>query len=162
MDFLDGQSVNDSYRRPSLLFPLLLLAVLLCAAAAKAQAPPDGAGVRPKTLGQFDGHGDVGPTVKRGAATYDEEKQEYTVAGSGANMWLDRDEFHFVWKRMKGNFIVRTRAQFVGRGVDAHRKVGWIVRPSLEPNSPHANATVHGDGLTSLQFRRRRAARPRK
>lgn len=154
MDVLDGQSVNDSNRRLSLLFPFLLLAVLLCAAAAKAQTPPNGAVVRQKTLGQFDGHDDVGPVSNRGGAAYDEEKQEYTIAGSGANMWLDRDEFHFVWKRMKGNFIVRTRAQFVGRGVDAHRKVGWIVRPSLEPNSPHANATVHGDGLTSLQFRR--------
>jgi len=31
--------------------------------------------------------------------------------------------------------------------------MGWIVRSSLEAGSPHASAVVHGDGLTSLQFR---------
>jgi dipeptidyl aminopeptidase/acylaminoacyl peptidase len=69
-------------------------------------------------------------------------------------MWFNQDEFHLVWKRMKGDFILSTRAQFVGKGVEAHRKMGWIVRSTLDPNSPHINASVHGDGLTALQFRR--------
>ena len=38
--------------------------------------------------------------------------------------------------------------------MNAHRKLGWMVRPNLAPESPHINAVVHGDGLTSLQFRR--------
>jgi tricorn protease-like protein len=38
--------------------------------------------------------------------------------------------------------------------VDPHRKIGWIVRPGLDTDSPHVIAAVHGDGLTSLQFRR--------
>ncbi len=69
-------------------------------------------------------------------------------------MWFDQDEFHFVWKRLNRNFILRTEAQFIGKGIEAHRKLGWIVRSSLESNSRHINAAVHGDGLTSLQFRR--------
>ena len=69
-------------------------------------------------------------------------------------MWADRDEFRFVWKRMDGDFILRTRAALEGDGVDPHRKIGWTIRPSLEPNSPHVTAAIHGDGLTSLQFRR--------
>jgi Tol biopolymer transport system component len=69
-------------------------------------------------------------------------------------MWNDRDDFHFVWKRMTGNFILSTRARFLGKGVDAHRKIGWTIRPSLESNSAHATAALHGDGLGSLQFRR--------
>jgi TolB protein len=32
--------------------------------------------------------------------------------------------------------------------------VGWMVRKTLDGNSPHINAVEHGDGLTSLQFRR--------
>jgi Tol biopolymer transport system component len=55
---------------------------------------------------------------------------------------------------MKGDFIVSTRARFVGKGVDPHRKVGWMVRSSLEGNAAHINAVVHGDGLTSLQLRK--------
>ncbi len=107
-----------------------------------------------KPLGQFDGHGDVGDPAKRGSVAYDAGKQTYTITGSGTNMWANRDEFQFVWKRMKGNFILRTRAEFIGKGVEPHRKIGWVVRPNLDADAPHVNATVHGDGLTSLQFRR--------
>jgi tricorn protease-like protein len=69
-------------------------------------------------------------------------------------MWGDHDDFHFVWKRLTGNFILSTRAHFVGKGVEAHRKIGWTIRPSLETNAPHVTAALHGDGLASLQFRR--------
>jgi TolB protein len=107
-----------------------------------------------KPVGEFDGQTDIGKVNKPGSATYDAEKLQYTIAGSGANMWFDQDEFHFVWKRLKGNFILSTRAQFLGKGVEERRKMGWIARSSLLPNSSHVNAAVHGDGLTSLQFRR--------
>src|SRR5215210_2885524 len=73
-----------------------------------------------KPLGQFDGKTDIGKVNKPGSATYDAEKQEYTIAGSGNNMWFDQDEFHFVWRRLKGNFILRTRAQFISKGVEEH------------------------------------------
>lgn len=105
-------------------------------------------------LGLFDGQIDVGQVLHPGSTSYDAEKQAYTLNGSGANMWFDRDEFHFAWKRMKGDFILRARAHFLGEGVDPHRKLGLIVRTSLETDAPHVNVAVHGDGLTALQFRR--------
>lgn len=89
-----------------------------------------------------------------GSATYDQRTQSYVIAGSGQNMWAARDDFHYVWKRLSGNFILSTRAHFIGRGVEAHRKIGWTIRPTLDPNSTHVTAALHGDGLTSLQFRR--------
>ena len=109
---------------------------------------------QPETLGIFDRQDDIGNGTKPGSATYDAETEQYTITGSGANMWADRDQFHFVWKRMKGNFILTTRAQFIGEGVEQHRKIGWMVRSSLDSGSMHVNAAVHGDGLTSIQFRR--------
>ncbi len=106
-------------------------------------------------VGEFDGHSDVGENVKPGSAFFDPATQQYVVSGAGYNIWADHDEFHFVWKKMKGDFIVHSRAEFVGAaGVDPHRKVGWMVRKDLGGKSPHVNAVVHGDGLTSLQFRR--------
>ncbi len=111
-----------------------------------------------ESVGVFERQNDIGNVYKPGSATYDAEKQEYTIKGSGANMWFDHDEFHFVWKRMKGDFILTTRAQFIGEGVEQHRKIGWIVRSSLDSDSAHVNAAVHGDGLTSLQFRRGKGA----
>jgi Tol biopolymer transport system component len=105
-------------------------------------------------VGIFDGHTDVGKVLKPGSASYNAKTRQYEVSGAGYNIWFDHDEFHFLWKRMRGDFIVYTRAAFVGKGVDAHRKVGWMARTSLEGNAAHINAVVHGDGLTSLQFRK--------
>ena len=105
-------------------------------------------------VGAFDSQTDVGRVRHTGSATYDSQRQEYTIAGSGQNMWGDHDDFHFVWKRMTGNFILSTRARFLGKGVEEHRKIGWTIRPSLETNSPHVSAALHGDGLVSLQYRR--------
>ncbi|MGH9765744.1 MAG: TolB family protein, partial [Blastocatellia bacterium] len=85
-------------------------------------------------------------------------QQSYTIQGSGSNMWADRDEFHFVWKRMSGNFILTAKAEFIGKGVEDHRKIGWILRTNLDPDSPIVDAVVHGDGLTSIQFRRAKGA----
>ncbi len=105
-------------------------------------------------VGVFDAQTDVGRTGGPGSASYDPKSQQYRLAGSGQNMWGDRDDFHFVWKRLTGNFILSTRARFGGAGVEPHRKIGWTIRPSLETNSPHVTAALHGDGLMSLQFRR--------
>ena len=58
-----------------------------------------------ESLGLFERQNDIGKVIKPGSATYDAEKQEYVIQGSGANMWFDHDEFHFVWKRLKGNFM---------------------------------------------------------
>jgi len=130
--------------------PAAVIITLLIISTATHSAP------RQKSLGLFDGQSDVGKVNQPGSVVYDDDKEEYTVAGSGTNMWTDHDEFHFLWKRMKGNFILTARAAFIGKGVEAHRKIGWIIRPGLEADSAQVSAVVHGDGLTSLQFRRTR------
>jgi Tol biopolymer transport system component len=107
-----------------------------------------------KKLGVFEGKDDVGNPARVGNAVYDPEKQEYLVEGAGTNMWANRDEFQFVWRRLKGNFILTSTAAFVGKGVEQHRKIGWIVRSSMDPDSAQASVVLHGDGLTSLQFRK--------
>lgn len=111
-----------------------------------------------KPVGQFEHHEDIGAVATPGTIAFDETKQAYTISASGTNMWDKKDEFHFVWKRMKGNFILRTRTEFLGKGTDPHRKIGWIIRPNLEGDAPHVNASLHGDGLTSFQFRRTKGA----
>ena len=103
-------------------------------------------------VGVFAAHTDVGRA--RGSASYDPQQQTYLVTGSGQNMWDTRDDFHFVWKRIIGNFILSTRARFIGAGVEEHRKIGWTIRPSLDTGSAHVTAALHGNGLMSLQFRR--------
>jgi CubicO group peptidase (beta-lactamase class C family)/Tol biopolymer transport system component len=105
-------------------------------------------------LGAFEGETDIGTVRHPGTTAYDSALQQYEISGSGQNMWADHDDFHFVWKRMSGDFILSTRARFIGAGVEEHRKIGWSIRASLEPNAPHVTAALHGSGLMSLQARR--------
>ncbi|MDT0648842.1 TolB family protein [Autumnicola edwardsiae] len=109
-------------------------------------------------MGIFNNHQDIGDVKSEGSAEYNEEQQVYTLTGSGTNMWFGSDEFQYAWKAIQGDFILRARVEFVGEGEDPHRKIGWIVRNNLASDSPHVNATVHGDGLTSLQYRRQKGA----
>jgi TolB protein len=133
-------------RKIKLLDTILLLLITFVSFSALSQQ---------KTIGIFDAQIDVGKNTKPGSGTYLPQAQQYVISGSGYNIWFDHDEFHYVYKRMKGDFILYTRAEFVGwNGVEDHRKVGWMVRKSLDGNSAQVNAVEHGDGLTSLQFRR--------
>lgn len=105
-------------------------------------------------IGQFEGNEDIGSPKNAGSAEYNAAKQEYSVKASGFNMWFARDEHHFLWKKLKGDFILQARVEFVGKGVDPHRKLGWIVRNNLDADSAYADATLHGDGTSALQFRK--------
>ncbi|PTY07659.1 biopolymer transporter TolR [Opitutaceae bacterium EW11] len=104
-------------------------------------------------LGLFDDHSDVGAVQIAGSAIYDPLQGAYVVTGSGTNMWANNDEFHFVWRRIRGDFAVQALTEFLGQG-DPHRKMGIMIRGSLDTSAPHVNACRHGDGLVSLQFRR--------
>ena len=106
-----------------------------------------------ESVGIFDAHSDVGTNVKPGSATYIPSTGQYVISGAGYNIWADHDEFQYVYRKIKGDFILFARAEFLGNWVNYHRKIGWMVRKTLNGNSPHINAVEHGDGLTSLQYR---------
>lgn len=126
-------------RRTGLLAGLLALALNLSAGS---------------PVGQFAGSADIGTPAIPGSTTYDSSIQHYRMSAGGINMWGNSDQHHLAWNKLKGDFIVRARIEFVGQGVDPHRKAGWIARTSLDAGSAYADACVHGDGLTSLQYRR--------
>jgi Tol biopolymer transport system component len=104
-------------------------------------------------LGIFESHEDIGVNPKSGSATYDSSTGEYRVTGGGANIWGTEDAFQFVWKRISGDFTLTADVQFIGTGAVAHRKAVLMFRQDLTPGSAYADVALHGDGLTSLQFR---------
>ena len=126
------------------LFSLLFSTILLSVTTVTGQLQP---------IGIFDHHQDVGNPKLKGSAVYDKENQTYTVSGAGVNMWTNIDQFHFLWKKIKGDFIIRATIRFIGKGTADHRKIGIIARDKLTTDSRYADACVHGDILTSLQFR---------
>jgi len=108
---------------------------------------------QPNALGIFTNEGSVGQTPPGCKAQYDASKGEYRITGGGVNMWGATDAFYFVWKKVSGDVTLSADIQWVGTSAAEHRKAVLIVRQSLDPGSPYADAVSHGNGLTSLQFR---------
>lgn len=111
-----------------------------------------------ETLGLFEGHQDIGANPKSGAAEYHPETKEYRVTGGGANIWGRVDAFQFVYTKLSGDVTLTADVHFVGQGVEHHRKAALMIRQSLDPDAPYADVALHGDGLTSLQYRETKGA----
>jgi TolB protein len=109
-----------------------------------------------KTLTLCDTGVDIGDVGAAGSVSFDDGS--YRVTGSGYNMWFGEDAFHFVWTKVEGDLSLSADISFEGVGADPHRKGCLIVRQSLDPDSVYAGIAVHGDGLTSLQYRDERGA----
>lgn len=104
-------------------------------------------------LGIFQGNEDIGNVGFAGSLLFDPSDSSYTVAGSGTNMWFDSDELHYVWKEVSGDISIAADIEWVGEGLDPHRKACLIIRQSMDTSAAYVDAAVHGDGLTSIQYR---------
>lgn len=125
---------------------IVCVALLACAGAAS-QDPPS-------SLGIFESQSEVGNVLHPGSAEYDAATKTYTISGSGDNMWVAADEFHFVWKKMSAEDLTLTAdISALGATGNAHRKGILMIRQSLDGDSAYVDAARHGEGLTSLQFR---------
>src|SRR5262249_44865028 len=109
-------------------------------------------------LGVFESHADVGTVLHPGAVDFDPSKHSYTVTGSGENMWSTTDPFHYVRKKGAGDLALTADVSFVGEGKEPHRKACLVIRQSLDADSAYVDIALHGDGLTSLQFRETKGA----
>ncbi len=110
------------------------------------------------SIGIFDRSVDIGNPKNVGSARYDEATQTYYLKGSGYNIWFNRDEFRYLYKKINGDFILTANFAFTGKEGNEHRKIGWMIRESLDEASASYNAVTHGDGLTVLQWRPLRGA----
>ena len=101
----------------------------------------------------FDGNENVGINPKPGSTEYDARTHQYRVTGGGANMWAKQDAFQYVYKKISGDVTLSADVQFLGKGVEKHRKLALMIRQSLTPDSAYADVALHGDGSTALQYR---------
>lgn len=125
--------------------------VLICASQLPAQSAD-------ATIGVFTNHEDVGTVLHAGSVDFDAAAGAYTIAGSGENMWLNKDAFQFVWKKVSGNVTLSADISFLGQGGNPHRKAVLMIRQSLDADSVYADVARHGIGMTSLQFRDEKGA----
>jgi len=109
-------------------------------------------------LGLFESNQDIGTVAKPGSAMFDAAKKSYTISGAGLNMWLAKDAFQYAWKKASGDLSLAADIAFVGTGKNAHRKACLVIRQDLDEDSAYVDVAIHGDGLTSLQFRAAKGA----
>ncbi len=142
-------------------------AVALTAQEPSSYVPPPAKPMRPAAavvpapqspLGIFEGHADVGAVLHPGSLAFDANSKTYTVTGSGENMWATKDAFHFAWKKMAGDLAVTADIRFEGEAAEPHRKACLMIRQGLDADAAYVDAVLHGDGLTSLQFRETKSA----
>ncbi|MGZ8550500.1 MAG: TolB family protein [Chitinophagaceae bacterium] len=112
-------------------------------------------------VGIFTNHSDIGNPKTKGDAVYNIADQSYNLKGGGYNIWFGRDEFQYAYNKIKGDFILTANFKILGKGVDPHRKIGWMVRANEGEDAAHMTATVHGDGMVAMQWRRMRGAHMR-
>src|SRR5438067_2515889 len=106
-----------------------------------------------QTLGIFTEHSDLGTVLHSGSATYDSSNKTYTLVGSGENMWATTDAFQFAWKKISGDMEISADISFLNSGGNEHKKAVLMLRQSLDADSVYADVALHGNGLTSLQYR---------
>jgi dipeptidyl aminopeptidase/acylaminoacyl peptidase len=108
---------------------------------------------RSAELGIFEEQMDIGKPAQAGSTSFEPSSSSYLVNGGGANMWFTNDAFHFVWKRVSGDFALQAAVNWLVAGGDPHRKSCLMARESLDPDAAYIDVAVHGNGLVSLQFR---------
>jgi hypothetical protein len=101
---------------------------------------------------RFERNGDIGNPSRPGSVVR-ETDDAWIVAGGGENMWFTNDAFHFTYTPITGDFRLSAAVAWLQTGGNPHRKAALIIRESVAPDAAYIDVAVHGDGLTSLQFR---------
>jgi Tol biopolymer transport system component len=104
-------------------------------------------------LDPFENHIDVGAVQQPGTCIYDPEQQVFMVTGSDTPAGEDFNAFHYVFRRMSGDFILTARANWAGAEPGEQALMGWMARTSLEPDSKAVSAAIHANGQPALRFR---------
>ncbi|KAA6331279.1 Protein TolB, partial [termite gut metagenome] len=102
---------------------------------------------------QFTNSDDIGAVKVKGDLKYDQTSGVYSITGGGENLWAQADDFYYVWKKEIGNFTFSAALAFNEKEGNAHKKMGLMIRESLDADAKYVDIAVHSDGLTSMQYR---------
>jgi hypothetical protein len=127
------------------------------------QVPPPADYHRPSKnfdtpIGLFDGMSDIGGPAVPGGASYDAATKQYTITSAGYNIWYQRDEFRYLWKKMSGDASLAADVTFPDPNGFGDRKVVLVIRQNLEDDSKEAMLGEHGVGMIHLAQRAEKGA----
>ena len=106
---------------------------------------------------------DIGPVSKAGIVTT--SKNVIQIIASGSDIWGSRDQFHFCYVLIKGNFELTTQVQSL-TATNMYTKAGIMARVNLDDNSQHVfyqvfpnnSARNKNNGGCEFQYRAERAS----
>ena len=104
-------------------------------------------------IGIFDGQTDVGSPIIPGSASYNAGTKQYTINSAGYNIWYQRDELQYLWKKMSGDVSLAGTVSFPDGNGYGDRKVVFIIRQDLDDDSIEVMTARHGAGLIHLAQR---------
>ena len=110
-------------------------------------------------IGVFEGQSDVGSAVVAGSASFDAATKQYTIHSAGYNVWYNRDEFRYLWKKMSGDVSLAADIAYPDPNGYGDRKAVLVIRQSLDDDSKEAIVALHGAGMVHLAQRPERNVR---
>jgi hypothetical protein len=127
------------------------------------QVPPPADFHRPSRIyetpiGIFQGQSDIGAALVPGNSTYDAATGRYTITSAGYNIWYQRDEFRFLWKKLSGDVSLSANASFPDPKGYGDRKAVLVIRQNLDDDSKEAMIGEHGTGMIHLAYRPEKGA----
>lgn len=106
----------------------------------------------------FTEHQDIGPVAIAGDATYSAATETYTITASGADVWGNADEFHYLFAPLSGNIRISATLQWVdlaniNPAISDWSKLGIMFRESVAPGSKHVYVAFPSGNTAQLQHR---------
>lgn len=95
-------------------------------------------------------HCDIGAVSAAGSASFNEGT--YSVTASGADIWNVHDEFHYVYRQLKGDCEIISRVESIDY-INVWSKAGVMMRETLTDNSPFAMLVVSPARGAAFQWR---------
>ncbi|MBD3265966.1 hypothetical protein GF373_04795, partial [bacterium] len=104
-------------------------------------------------VGDFDFQADIGGVAAEGSASFN--NGEYSVIGSGADIWGSADGFHFLFNEVTGPFTMKGNAIIFAFDFGGHdwMKGGLMIRNNLTAGSSYGFNMVRTDLQLSSQAR---------
>lgn len=97
----------------------------------------------------FDNHQDIGTVGAAGSVCYDAVNQRYTINASGDDIWNDKDQFHFLYRKMDGDITISARVKHIGN-IYGWAKGGVMIRETLNTSSKHSMCVLTpGNGFAN-------------
>lgn len=92
----------------------------------------------------FDGHVDVGDVTEPGDVQFNDETKMFEVFGGGKGIGNGVDQFHFLFKRVTGPFVLKGNVDMdLLDSTNDLAKAGLMVRADLSADSPYAFIAIY-------------------